>query len=131
MTGFLDTNVLVYAFGTGSKGERARRLIGPGSHIGVQSLNELTLVLRRRQNLGWDAVEHALALVKAELPPSVPLTLMVHDQGISIARRYQLQIYDSMLLAAALSAGCDTFWSEDMADGLVIDGRLTIRNPFI
>jgi len=34
------------------------------------------------------------------------------------------------MLAAALRLDCATFWSEDMQDGLVVDGRLTIRNPF-
>ena len=36
-----------------------------------------------------------------------------------------------MIVAASLDAGCDTLWSEDMQDGLVIQGRLTVRNPFL
>jgi predicted nucleic acid-binding protein len=35
-----------------------------------------------------------------------------------------------MIVAAALHADCDTLWSEDMHDGLVIDGRLRVLNPF-
>lgn len=35
-----------------------------------------------------------------------------------------------MIVAAALLAGCDTLVSEDMQDGLVIDDRLRIVNPF-
>ena len=38
--------------------------------------------------------------------------------------------YDSALLASALLADCDTFYSEDLQNGLVIEGSLTIRNPF-
>jgi len=34
------------------------------------------------------------------------------------------------MLAVALRAGCTTFLSEDMHDGLVIDDRLTISDPF-
>ena len=47
-----------------------------------------------------------------------------------LAERYQFRIYDAMIVAAALAAGCDTLWSEDMQDGLMIDDRLAIRNPF-
>jgi predicted nucleic acid-binding protein len=36
-----------------------------------------------------------------------------------------------MIAAAALAADCDTLWSEDMQDGMVVEGRLKIVNPFI
>ena len=36
-----------------------------------------------------------------------------------------------MMIAAALKLGCTTFWSEDLQDGLVVEGRLTIHNPFV
>jgi predicted nucleic acid-binding protein len=29
-----------------------------------------------------------------------------------------------------LKADCDTLWSEDMQDGMVLDARLRIVNPF-
>ena len=31
---------------------------------------------------------------------------------------------------AALHAGCDTLWSEDMRHGMVLDGGLLVVNPF-
>jgi predicted nucleic acid-binding protein len=39
------------------------------------------------------------------------------------------QIYDALILAAALEEGCDTLYSEDMQDGQSV-GAVTIRNPF-
>lgn len=44
--------------------------------------------------------------------------------------RYRLSIRDSSMLACGLPAGCDSLWSEYLRDGLAIDGRLTVRNPF-
>jgi predicted nucleic acid-binding protein len=35
-----------------------------------------------------------------------------------------------MIVAAALRADCDTLWSEDMHNGLIIENRLRILNPF-
>jgi predicted nucleic acid-binding protein len=35
-----------------------------------------------------------------------------------------------MIAASALNADCDTLWSKDMQDGIVIDERLRIANPF-
>ena len=53
-----------------------------------------------------------------------------HENGLALAERYNFSIYDAMIAAAALQANCDTLWSEDMQDGLVLDGGLRIVNPF-
>ena len=41
-----------------------------------------------------------------------------------------MSVYDGLIVAAALGAGCDLLWSEDLHDGLVIEQRLRIVNPF-
>ena len=64
------------------------------------------------------------------LPSPVAVDLGVHEDGIRLAERFKLRTWDAMMLAAALRAGCDVFWSEDMQDGLLIDRRLQIANPF-
>jgi predicted nucleic acid-binding protein len=38
--------------------------------------------------------------------------------------------FDSLIIAAALSAGCDRLYSEDLQHGQLIEG-LTIVNPFL
>jgi predicted nucleic acid-binding protein len=35
-----------------------------------------------------------------------------------------------MIVASALTSGCTTLWSEDMRDGLLVEGQLRILNPF-
>jgi len=62
--------------------------------------------------------------------PVRPLTIDVHETGVSLAERYGLSIYDAMIAASALHADCDTLWSEDMQDGSVLDDRLRVVNPF-
>lgn len=59
-----------------------------------------------------------------------PLTFEIHQSGLRLAERYGFSIYDSFIVAAALAADCDTLWSEDMQDGMVVDARLRIANPF-
>ena len=49
----------------------------------------------------------------------------------SIARqRYGYRIYDALMVASALEARCTILYSEDMQDGQVIDGGLTILGIF-
>jgi predicted nucleic acid-binding protein len=126
---FLDTNVLVHLTGEDEKASTAEVLIESGAIISVQVLNELTSVWRRKYGYSWDRVRETLWSLRTLLEV-VPLTLDTHDLGLSVAERYQLQLYDSLLLSSALLAGCKTFVSEDLHDGLVVERQLTIRNPF-
>jgi len=45
--------------------------------------------------------------------------------------RYWFSYFDSLILASALTANCQILYSEDFQHGQVIDGRLTIINPFL
>jgi predicted nucleic acid-binding protein len=130
VSAFLDTNILVYSFENTPRGDEARAVMAMGGVIGVQSLNELALALRRKFRRSHAEMIHDLAVIALLFDAPLPLTLAIHHDGLRLAERYQLQIYDSMLLAAALSADCTSFYSEDLSAGLVIDNRLTIRNPF-
>jgi len=47
-----------------------------------------------------------------------------------VSERYGLSIFDAMIAASALHADCDTLWSEDMQDGMTLENRLRIVNPF-
>ncbi|WP_153232350.1 PIN domain-containing protein [Methylotetracoccus oryzae] len=47
------------------------------------------------------------------------------------SQRPPLSDRHSLIVAAALDAGCITLYSEDMQHGQAIDGRLTIANPFV
>ena len=70
-----------------------------------------------------------LSMLRALLPVQ-PLTIDIHETGLALAERYGLSIGDAMIAASALHAYCDTLWSEDMQDGIVLDGRLRIVDPF-
>jgi predicted nucleic acid-binding protein len=127
---FLDTNVLVYAFTDDPRNRRARDLLDQGCVIGVQVLNEFANVARRKLGMTWDETCEALAAIRELCTNVVPLVLELHDVAVVIARRHDLHIYDALAVAAALEAQCETLWSEDMHNGLLIDGRLRIVNPF-
>lgn len=128
---FFDTNVLVYVVGEHDERTRlAEALIASGGVVSVQVLNELAAVARRKLGLTWEEVGEALAAVRVLCPSPVPLTIDIHEAGLRLATQYQFHICDALVVAAALEAECATLYSEDLQDGQVIDGRLTIRNPF-
>ena len=127
---FLDTNVLIYlASADVRKAARAEALIAAGGTVSVQVLNEVANVARRKMGLAWADVRDFLAPIRS-LVSVEPVRVETHEAGLRIAERYGLSLYDAMIVAAAALAGCDTLWSEDMQDGLVVEGGLQVRNPF-
>jgi predicted nucleic acid-binding protein len=127
---FLDTNVLIYLLsGDAAKAERAEALLREDAVVSVQVLNELANVLRRKLNFPWNEMSAFLEDILA-LAQIVPLDVEVHREGMRISRRYGLSVYDAMIVAAARAAECETLWSEDMHDGLVVDEKMVVRNPF-
>ena len=130
MSAFIDTNVLVYAQGTGAKSETARQVILNGGVISVQVLNECAAVLRRKFGLEWDVTADALADVRTALGPAHPIDVEIHLNAVDLARLHDFSFYDALIVASALAAGCDTLLTEDLQAGRRIAG-LTIVNPFV
>lgn len=52
-------------------------------------------------------------------------------EAIRLVRRYKLSHWDSLIVAAALMAGCEKLYSQDMQDGQVFDEQLKVVNPFL
>jgi predicted nucleic acid-binding protein len=130
LANFFDTNVLVYlASGDPGKADRAERVIGAGGAVSVQVLNELANVARRKMQMSWTDTHAFLNMVRNVLTVHA-LTVETHEIGLRLAEKYRLSIYDAMIAASALQAGCDALWSEDMKHGLAVDGILRILNPF-
>ncbi|HWH84601.1 MAG TPA: PIN domain-containing protein [Burkholderiaceae bacterium] len=127
---FVDTNVLLYLLsGDAAKADRAEALLQGHVVISVQVLNEFANVARRKLRLDWSAVTQALLDVRRFCDVR-PITLETHERGMALAKRHQLSVYDAMIAAAALDAGCQTLASEDFSAGQRFEQQLTVRNPF-
>jgi predicted nucleic acid-binding protein len=128
---FFDTNVLIYTVAENDpRTLRAERLLMSGGVVGVQVLNEFVSVARRKMHMPWADVIEALDAIRVLCPSPVPVTIHTHETALMVAQQHGFEIYDALVVAAALEAGCSTLYSEDLQDGQVIDRKLTIRNPF-
>lgn len=126
---FLDSNVLLYLVsGEPEKANRAEAVLRCGGTISIQVLNEIAAVAFGRFGKPLSQIRELLAGIRVICTVHLP-TVTTHERGLDIAERYRFSIYDSMLLASALEAGCRTFYSEDLHHGQRIEG-MTIRNPF-
>jgi predicted nucleic acid-binding protein len=127
---FFDTTILIYAVSEGDeRTSTAERLLAAGGSLSVQVLNEFAAVAKRKLKMSWSQIADVLDAARALCDPPLPLTVETHEAALRVATRYGYHIYDSLIIAAALDAGCHILYSEDMQDGQQIDS-LTIRNPF-
>ena len=105
------------------------RVIARGGDISVQVLNEISSVARRKMGMSWEETHAFLDTVRSLLTVH-SLTVKTHEAGLDLAQRYGLSIFDAMIAASALQAGCSTLWSEDMQHGMSLDAGLRVVNPF-
>ncbi len=127
---FIDTNVFLYLLsGDELKAGKAEEILASKGIVSVQVLNEFASVATRKLGMSWPETHEILSHVRA-ICPVQPISIEVHDRGLKVAERYGYAVYDAMIIASALLAGCTTLYSEDMQNGQVIDGELSILNPF-
>jgi len=134
---FFDTNILVYAYYQNEieKGLIAKKLIREyGAHgdlvLSTQVLQEFYVTVTKVGSHNLDKNE-AREVVNdfAEFP----LVQVNKDIIIRAMKRHQSKVFsfwDSLIVEAALQAGCSILISEDMQDGFIIDA-MQIQNPFL
>lgn len=128
---FIDTNVILYLLSADdSKAARAESLLKQGGHVSVQVLNEFASVARRKAGLSWQEIHSVLGVVR-HFCKVHPLTEETHQLGLLLAEKNQLSLYDAMIAATAILAGCTVLYSEDFQHGMLLGGSVIITNPFL
>jgi predicted nucleic acid-binding protein len=134
---FLDSNILVYTFDDVAlekqriAQELVRSALKDGSGvISYQVVQEVLNVLTRKLPRSMD-VSDATRYLGVTLEPlwRVQPSAELFRAGLALQSRYQFGLYDSLIVAAALSAGCSRLYSEDLQHGQRIEG-LTVEDPF-
>jgi predicted nucleic acid-binding protein len=134
---FLDTNVIVYLFDETAPDKHATaRLIvtsaldnGSGV-VSFQVVQETLNVLTRKLRVVARPAD-ARDFLKETLQPlwTVQPSAALYARALDLKDRLGFAFYDSLIVAAALEAGCKRLLSEDLQHGQRIDG-LRIENPF-
>jgi predicted nucleic acid-binding protein len=134
---FIDTNVFVYHLDrTDPKKHRVaerivREAIATGNGcISYQVVQEcLNVALRKAEvALPLDAARSYLDAVLLPLM-QVHASASLYHRALDVQARWRFGFYDSLIVAAALTAGCRTLLSEDLQHGQRIEG-LTVTDPF-
>ena len=131
---FIDANIWVYAFVEESapsrKGAIAKQLVDrTGLAVSSQVINEFCNYLLRKTDAGEAKVAEAVQDFYRKCRV-VELTQAILLKASDLRTKYSLSFWDSLIVSAALASEAKTLYSEDMQDGLVVEGKLRIVNPF-
>lgn len=129
---FLDSNIVIYCYTSTEPEKRAIALDlaeGDEVYISTQVLQETANTLRKKFEKPWEEIGRVLDEISQNFEVYENSSATIKN-AVRIAERYGFSLYDSLILASALQVGCHTVFSEDMQDGQLIDGTLTIRSPF-
>lgn len=133
---FVDTNILVYAEDRDAKTkhEIARDLVvqlwdDRDGVLSIQVLQEFYVNVTRKLKKPVTSAR-ALEIVGEYLTWTVvENTGRLLTDAIVLQQRAQLSFWDSLIVQAAIDAGCDRLYSEDLSAGQKF-GSVTIVNPF-
>ena len=130
----IDTNILIYAIDV-SEGEKhliSARVVSALSRqrglLPLQAVNEFFFVCSRKSRLPTDEAEKFAAALLRRCKILLPDPLDTIS-AMRMAQTANLQFFDALLIATAQRGKCSVLLTEDMQDGLMLDG-LKIVNPF-
>jgi predicted nucleic acid-binding protein len=129
---FLDTNVLVYAYSDDDaiKQYKARSVLFSHSCIiSTQVLTEFSNIAFKKLYLPASEINGTISTLSSLCSVHVVDKITI-QKAVEIKARYEYSFYDSLMVASAIECKCDFLYSEDMADGHVINAVM-IKNIFL
>jgi len=136
---FFDSNILIYLFDISEPEKRsiAKQLLlkeienNNELYISSQVVNEFINGVTRKvkKNIPFEYIEKHLNFIKNHFIVN-PLNLELSFYAVKLKLKYRYSYYDSLILASALESNCNILYTEDLQDRQLIEGSLTIFNPF-
>ena len=131
---FVDTNILFYSLSAGDDAKQlaANRLLDSLVRpvINGQVIRELCINLLKKSSYDEPAIQELVKMLYLDCRVA-PENVNVFLRASKLRKQQAFSYWDSLIVAAALEAGCKTLYSEDMQHGQNIEGQLLVINPLI
>jgi predicted nucleic acid-binding protein len=135
--GFVDTNVLVYAFDKSSSPKKrlAQRLMNElmeedRLRVSTQVFEELFVTLTRKVSQPCSNEEALGVLDDLAAWPLMVVDYAAIRAAVELAGHASLSFWDALVVVAAARTGAAVLYTEDLNDGQEILG-VRISNPFV
>jgi len=133
---FVDSNVWLYNFISAQnvqKSQKAKNLIKENKVnicLSTQVINEVCFNLIKKENFDELQIKQIIDRFFFDykiIELNEKILLLASD----LRARYPFSFWDGLIVASALSAKAEILYSEDMQNGLTIENKLKIINPFV
>lgn len=127
---FVDSNVILYLFGDDEKRKQfALSLLNPSYLISTQVVIEnVNVCIRKYKIPKEEAFCHGEKLLNSCTLVNLYKSTIL--SAFKLLKKYGFSFWDSFIVSTALESKCDILYSEDMQDGLIVENKLVIINPF-
>ena len=126
----LDSNILIYNHSLDYENKKliARDFFKETPVVSSQVISEYLNVMKRIFNMQKLELMQlcSLWLEKCYIQPVMLSTIKLAQD---LVEKYDFQVFDGIIVAAALEADCSILYSEDMQNGQIIEDKLKIVNP--
>ncbi len=134
---FFDTNILVYSLDSSypdkqkvAQGILERALSQHSAIVSFQVVQETLQTVTRKFRVALQPVDLRALLSEVLVPLwKVHPSEALYVKALAVQAEQRFAFYDSLVVAAALQAGCKRLLTEDLQHGQRIEG-LRIENPF-
>ena len=129
---FLDSNICIYAFDIDSRKKQIAVDLIVGNHatVSTQVLMETANVVAKKLKFKQEHVQLSVDYITMFCSLHV-VNLSTIKLAFQVNQKYQYSLYDALIVASALEAGCNIPYTEDMQHGHLVDNCLSIVNPFL
>ena len=129
---FLDSNVCIYAFDADSRKKQVALdlIVGSQAAVSTQVLMETANVAAKKLKFKHEQVQLSVDYL-AMLCSLHVVDFSTIRLAFQVSRKYLYSLYDALIIASALEAGCSILYTEDMQHGHLVNNSLTIVNPFL
>jgi predicted nucleic acid-binding protein len=129
---FLDTDLFVYLYSETDPAKREQAFVAINTFdrvVSTQVLNEFCSVALRKLHYPIQAVKDAVGEI-CETCYLATIDETIITKALDVHEKYGYSFYDSLIITSALEQKCRYLLSEDMNNGQLIEGHLTIKNIF-
>ncbi|MBI5212566.1 MAG: PIN domain-containing protein [Nitrospirae bacterium] len=136
---FLDTNVIVYLFDKSEdkKHKTAKELFNKcvlerELFISAQVINEFVVIASQKikNPLSLEEIKKRIAFL-SDAAIVVNISLATCNSAINLKSQHKISYWDALIAASALENKCAVLYTEDLHNGLVINDKLSVSNPFL
>lgn len=132
---FVDSNIWLYNFivrQDTQKSFKAQSLIAKikaNICLSTQVINEVCFNLVKKENFNEIQIKQIIDRFYFDYE-TIELNKKMLLSASDLRGRYSFSFWDDLIVASALAANAEILYSEDMQNGLSVENKLKIINPF-